>query len=783
MAAASVIDTRNTISVPTFDGSDANWDAWRTKFEAYADLTGVGNYLEAAEAETDFISNGRMTEEPLAASTTLYALLVTKTDGKALSLVTLVPRRHGLEAWRVLKGEYEGRGGNRVAALLRGVLNPKARWEKMHVEGKDIFDMLTAWEKDVAQYRMASGSELQQEVQVATVLEHAPATYRDVLKIVPMGARQTYPALRAYLREWCLSQRGYDDLGMKTGSPMDVGQVKGKGKKGKGDKDKGKGKGDKGKTKKGGGKHDATKPAADQYFAGECGYCGRWGHKRADCKKRARDTAGKPGGGQTAAVAADEETSSFTTSSTRQVTTSYVEEQADADISLWIFAVASVGDRARDPARILVDSGADEHVCPWDYAGGAVTGPALGGKLFDAQGGEIERGGTRRVYLRLGPEEKLVMVDFKVASVNCPILSLGKLLRQGYHVDAGPSHSSLKKGDEQVTMAVHRNSLWVDGIPFSTLDGAMSRDLAMVAPVAAEQPQPAQPEQPQPMEEEPRTESWRPSKTARPARGSPLTYLFHASNVDALRARLRELKAPMYGTKEQLWRRVLVQEALEDERMQEEELLRQRRDELLVQTDPSVPRTMRSPGAPSDAERLAHELTHLPAAAWCEWCQLGRGVSDPHTRVPHEERDARPMISIDFAVRKAEGPQGDVHEDLGTFLAMVDQQTGCVRAASADSKGATEYLGSAVADFARSLFMGKFRLRSDGEPAVVAVCNKVKEKLADTVILETTPRHSSGSNGQAERAIRSIGEQLRTLRFDTQARYSMKLTPNLAVWP
>ena len=241
MAAASVIDTRNTISVPTFDGSDANWDAWRTKFEAYADLTGVGNYLEAAEAETDFISNGRMTEDPLAASTTLYALLVTKTDGKALSLVTLVPRRHGLEAWRVLKGEYEGRGGNRVAALLRGVLNPKARWEKMHAEGKDIFDMLTAWEKDVAQYRMASGSELQQEVQVATVLEHAPATYRDVLKIVPMGARQTYPALRAYLREWCLSQRGYDDLGMKTGSPMDVGQVKGKGKEGQGRQGQGQG--------------------------------------------------------------------------------------------------------------------------------------------------------------------------------------------------------------------------------------------------------------------------------------------------------------------------------------------------------------------------------------------------------------------------------------------------------------------------------------------------------------------------------------------------------------
>ena len=58
---------------------------------------------------------------------------------------------------------------------------------------------------------------------------------------------------------------------------------------------------------------------------------------------------------------------------------------------------------------------------------------------------------------------------------------------------------------------------------------------------------------------------------------------------------------------------------------------------------------------------------------------------------------------------------------ISTFMAMVDQQTGCVRAASADTKGATEYLGSSVVDFAKCLFIGKFRLRSDGEPSVVAI--------------------------------------------------------------
>ena len=39
--------------------------------------------------------------------------------GGSLSVVTLVPRLHDLEAWRVLTNEHEGKGGNRLAALSR----------------------------------------------------------------------------------------------------------------------------------------------------------------------------------------------------------------------------------------------------------------------------------------------------------------------------------------------------------------------------------------------------------------------------------------------------------------------------------------------------------------------------------------------------------------------------------------------------------------------------------------------------------------------------------------
>ena len=124
----------------------------------------------------------------------------------------------------------------------------------MHSEGRDLGDMLASWEKDVAQYRVAAGTDLQQAVQVATVMEHAPAAYRDLLKVVHLANREIYQALRVYVREWMLAQRTYDDHGRHTtpdtSVPMDIGQVKGtkgkgkKGKKGKG-KEKGKGKRDK----------------------------------------------------------------------------------------------------------------------------------------------------------------------------------------------------------------------------------------------------------------------------------------------------------------------------------------------------------------------------------------------------------------------------------------------------------------------------------------------------------------------------------------------------------
>ena len=67
---------------------------------------------------------------------------------------------------------------------------------------------------------------------------------------------------------------------------------------------------------------------------------------------------------------------------------------------------------------------------------------------------------------------------------------------------------------------------------------------------------------------------------------------------------------------------------------------------------------------------------------------------------------------------------GGVDDDTQTFLAIVDSSTGCMRAIATETKGTTDCLASSAADFVKNLFVGKFRLRCDKEPSIMAVAEK-----------------------------------------------------------
>ena len=119
--AVSVIDTRGEFKFVSYSGDDEHWPQWVLKFEAWSELVGWGRQLDAAAASTLPIVNTTLESEVQTISRQLYAILVVKLEGKALGIVQLVNKGEGLEAWRQLRLEYEGKSGNRQAALLREI--------------------------------------------------------------------------------------------------------------------------------------------------------------------------------------------------------------------------------------------------------------------------------------------------------------------------------------------------------------------------------------------------------------------------------------------------------------------------------------------------------------------------------------------------------------------------------------------------------------------------------------------------------------------------------------
>ena len=71
----------------------------------------------------------------------------------------------------------------------------------------------------------------------------------------------------------------------------------------------------------------------------------------------------------------------------------------------------------------------------------------------------------------------------------------------------------------------------------------------------------------------------------------------------------------------------------------------------LAPTDPVAPPMSvgrRQPNEPTEAERLAHNRTHIPLADWCESCVRGRSRDDPHrARQDQDEGNPLPVVQCD----------------------------------------------------------------------------------------------------------------------------------------
>ena len=438
----------------------------------------------------------------------------------------------------------------------------------------------------------------------------------------------------------------------------------------------------------------------------------------------------------------------------------------------WCFAMTTDANCHAVKGSVLIDSGSDEHVSRKEFAPAYETQPDPHPvTLRDVQKGFLQQYGVRDVSLQIGPSGiTAAQCAFKVADVNDDVLSLGRLLRRGFEFDLslGRGCSMFPQGrpDKAVPLFLHNNSLRLQALP-------SVRAISDCRPVGMEMGAPA------PTDPEVHARGRERRDEVHGDRLLPVAALGPNSPLRALRAQFAELGRPTYGSKYHCWKRLRT---AHEARAESEAVARHEEAMAVGGADVQVPAR---PVEPLSEERERHNVSHLPPQPWCEHCVRGRAPEGDHKRVTFEQADKElPVIAFDFAFLKTSqgSERTTVADAYATQLVAVDVGSGMIRVIPAPGKNVSDYLVTGLRKFVESTFHKKVRLRCDNEPAAIIIAERVKALLPDVVVLENTPRHDHAAN-PAERAIRSVEDQVRVLRLDVEARYGIQVSANMSLWP
>eukprot|EP00971_Amphidinium_carterae_P205498 4078495-Amphidinium_carterae.2 len=795
-----------------FSGKDGDWPTWSFKWEAYTAMQNMEvEMLEASGKEPiECRPLASMAEGTKERSKKLYLMLVMSVQGKALLLCKAAERNNGYEAWSRLKAEYEPKAGARRTGMLVGILNPQ--WNERQGP-REFAESVTAWEESIQRYEREAGTPLAEDVKVATILSRAPEPLRQHLRMASHQFESNYGKMRVVLDHMVRAGTEFDAGGLPRAShgqnhdeaiPMDVGGLqkgwdhkgkrggksKGSGKDGK-DKgkpfDKGKGKGT-GKSK-GDGKTGKGTP----YFAGYCSNCNKWGHKKVHCRS----------GGQVAAADSEapppqQPSASSTGGSVGGV---QVAENADKKKVMFVMAVQergsvmAVSERKSEQSDILGDSGSDEHCCPAWFASHFPTRASVV-PLRDIQGNEIRNEGIRTVYFETDDGTQF-SIDFAVSDVSKAVVSLGKMGERGCMVKLGMDHDT-KQG--QISHAsglciplYKKNQTWyLSAKPLP----CVPEHVRLVAPLVDGDGDIAweYPEEQHELEESRVLQGipmeLRDTVGARVQPAGVPEILMDAGREEV--EPVMQYGASTTGTKVELWTRLCGLELQKRKEERENRRLAERQEELRAGRVPPGPAVLEAPKEPTPMERELHNATHTPPAKWCEYCVMGRGREDPHFRTGATASREVPVVELDYCFMNAEGLSVEEQAQASfVILVGVDCSTGYPMAVASTEKTPSKHLSRCVVTFLQRVHgMGQVTLRVDTEPATLKLVEDIiKERGNNTQVEkaktgeERTPRYSSSSKGTVENMCKVVQGLVRSLRFATESKYLMRVTPDKVIWP
>jgi hypothetical protein len=471
-------------------------------------------------------------------------------------------------------------------------------------------------------------------------------------------------------------------------------------------------------------------------------------------------------------------------------------------------ASANVCTNVGEPKHvIMMDSGSDEHCWP-------MSGHNLGTKVDDVKpklrtitGEYIKAIGRRRMLLDIPNDNQHVKasIPFTVGDFKKKIISPGKLVREGdiVHLEAGRSY--WQRGGLNgpwVDLTLTGNTFYLDADVIGGVSDDEDEEIpqyqaeaipAVVAPPEIEDVVPplvAHPPLPDveqlqrlPTEEDPLRDTI--AIDVPPTRARALT---SGGRVADMHARCKELQIPWYGTKTQLWERIMKRESELSETVNLRAYLEDRAVRLQQGQEPYVPIVLPTPQLPTQLEKETHEATHLPMEKWCEHCQRGKAQQAPHFTVePARRIEVQPLVEFDFMFMNSEAKWSDSEAwETASYVTLigVDYGTRYPLALALNTKQVTPYLVKATVAWLDRLGHTTLTIKSDNEPTMAQFLEKVKLERKLPTFLKFSPRYSSASHGLVENMIKQVQGQARTLRSQMESMYAgLTLDPTHGMWP
>ena len=190
--------------------------------------------------------------------------------------------------------------------------------------------------------------------------------------------------------------------------------------------------------------------------------------------------------------------------------------------------------------------------------------------------------------------------------------------------------------------------------------------------------------------------------------------------------------------------------------------------------DERLPKILQTPMKPSKDDVNAHFAMHLPYRSWCPACVKAKLREDGHYRVKQDKKqDGLPIVSMDYQ---------DMNEESKKQQKVIigkDEVSGSTFGHYVLCKGVgDEWAAKQIVKDIQELGYGDIILKTDGDPAIVALQNKMQSMRQAKTVPRNPPAYNPQSNGPCEKAVQDVTAHMRALVIGLEARIGTPIPEN-----